>query len=66
VTFGWWLGVVAYLLPRRSELRVANADTPGVFVAAVSAFALVVAAMWLQHCCTSPGEPHAADEVVVE
>ena len=66
VTFGWWLGVVAYLLPRRSELRVATADTPGVFVAAISAFALVIAAMWLQHCCTSPGEPHAADEAVAE
>jgi hypothetical protein len=26
-------------------------------VAALSALALVVAAVWLQHCCKSPGDP---------
>jgi hypothetical protein len=54
---GWWIGVLAYLLPRRAELRVAGADTPGALVAAISALALVVAGLWLQHCCKSPGEP---------
>jgi Protein of unknown function (DUF3180) len=54
---GWWIGVLVYLLPRRIELRVAGADTPGAVVAAFSALALVVAALWLQHCCKSPGEP---------
>lgn len=54
---GWWIGVVGYLLPRRTELRIAAADTPGAVVAAVSALALVVAALWLEHCCTSPGDP---------
>ena len=54
---GWWLGVLAYLLPQRSSLRVAAADTPGVLVAVLSAAALVVAALWLEHCCKSPGEP---------
>ncbi|MBI3691210.1 MAG: DUF3180 family protein, partial [Mycolicibacterium aromaticivorans] len=44
-------------LPRRTELRVAGADTPGAVVAAFSALALVVAALWLQHCCRSPGDP---------
>ena len=58
---GWWLAVLAYLLPRRSELRVAAADTPGALVAAGSAFALVAAALWLQHCCKSPGEPSGED-----
>jgi hypothetical protein len=58
VMLGWWLAVGAYLLPRRSELRVAAADTPGVLVAAVSALALVGAALWLENCCKSPGEPH--------
>src|ERR1700759_4479468 len=48
---GWWVGVLVYLLPRRSWLHVAAADTPGSAVAAVSALALVVAALWLQHCC---------------
>jgi len=57
LVLGWWIGVLAYLLPRRSELRVAGADTPGVVVAALSALALVVAALWLQHCCKSPSEP---------
>jgi hypothetical protein len=54
---GWWIGVLAYLLPRRAELRVAGADTPGALVAAVSALALVIAGLWLEHCCKSPGEP---------
>lgn len=61
VMLGWWVAVLAYLLPRRAELRVAAADFPGVLVAAVSAFALVVAALWLQHCCKSPGEPTGED-----
>ena len=56
VMLGWWLGVLVYLLPKRSELRVAAADTPGVIIAAASAFALVVAALWLQECCKSPGD----------
>jgi hypothetical protein len=43
-----------YLLPRRSLLRVAGEDTRGTAVAAASALALVVAALWLQHCCKSP------------
>lgn len=57
VMLGWWLAVLAYLLPRRSELRVAAADTPGVLVAVVSALALVMAALWLENCCKSPEEP---------
>lgn len=56
VVLGWWLGVLTYLMPKRSELRVAAADTPGVIVAAVSALALVAAAIWLQECCKSPGD----------
>lgn len=52
--FGWWVGVLVYLLPRRSELRVASEDTPGAIVAALCALALVIAALWLQHCCKSP------------
>lgn len=54
---GWWIGVLVYLLPRRAELRVAGADTPGALVAAASALALVVAGLWLQHCCKSPVDP---------
>jgi hypothetical protein len=57
LVFGWWIAVLVYLLPRRSTLRVAGEDTAGAVVAAVCALALVVAALWLQHCCKSPQEP---------
>jgi hypothetical protein len=57
VALGFWVSVLAYVWPRRGELRVAGEDTPGVVVATVSALALVLAALWLQHCCRSPDEP---------
>jgi Protein of unknown function (DUF3180) len=57
LVLGWWVGVLVYLLPRRSTLKVAGEDTTGAVVAAVCALALVVAALWLQHCCKSPEEP---------
>jgi hypothetical protein len=57
LVLGWWVGVLVYLLPRRSWLRAAAEDTSGTVVAAVSALALVVAALWLQHCCKSPEDP---------
>jgi hypothetical protein len=57
LVLGWWIGVLVYFLPRRSWLRVAAEDTGGTVVAAVSALALVVAALWLQHCCKSPQDP---------
>ncbi|WP_101951632.1 DUF3180 domain-containing protein [Mycobacterium sp. 3519A] len=58
LVLGWWIAVLCYLLPRRSTLRVAGEDTAGAVVAAVSALALVIAALWLQHCCKSPQDPH--------
>ena len=57
LTLGWWSALLVYLLPRRSTLRVAGEDTAGTAVAAGSALALMVAALWLQHCCKSPGDP---------
>ena len=63
---GWWIGVLIYLLPRRESLRVAGEDTAGAVVAAVSALALVVAALWLQHCCKSPQEPPENGEGAAE
>ncbi len=68
LVLGWWIGVLAYLFPRRSTLRVAGEDTAGAVVAALCALALVAAAMWLQHCCKSPedrsdepGDGHAPE-----
>jgi hypothetical protein len=57
LVLGWWVGVLVYLIPRRGVVRVAGEDTAGALVAAVSALALVIAALWLQHCCKSPPEP---------
>ncbi|WP_374024134.1 DUF3180 domain-containing protein [Mycobacterium sp. HNNTM2301] len=51
---GCWVGILVYFLPRRSWLRAAAEDTTGTVVAAVSALALLLAALWLQHCCKSP------------
>ena len=57
LALGWWLGVLGYVIPRRGVLRVATADFPGAAVATLSALALVVAAVWLQHCCRAPLDP---------
>lgn len=54
LTLGFWAAVLAYLLPRRASVHVAAQDTGGAVVAALSALALLVAAVWLQHCCKSP------------
>ncbi|MUL46130.1 DUF3180 domain-containing protein [Mycobacterium sp. CBMA293] len=56
LVLGWWLGVLVYVAPRQWRADAA-ADTPGSVVAAVSALALVAAAVWLQHCCRAPLEP---------
>ncbi|MGV0744265.1 DUF3180 domain-containing protein [Mycolicibacterium sp. XJ870] len=63
---GWWIGVLMYLLPKRATMRVAGVDTPGVVVAAVSALALAIAGLWLQHCCKSPEEPPDNGEAAPE
>ncbi len=64
VAVGWWIGVLAYVLPHRTELRVAAADSKGALVAAASALLLVVAAQWLQYCCRSPEDPGAEPDAV--
>jgi hypothetical protein len=62
LVLGFWVGVLGYLLPRRSELRVAGEDTGGAVVAAASALALLIAALWLQHCCKWPQNPTEPDQ----
>jgi hypothetical protein len=57
LVLGWWVGALVYFLPRGSWLRAAAQDTTGTVVAALSALALLVAALWLQHCCISPPDP---------
>ena len=57
LSLGWWLGVGAFFIPKRGALRVAAEGSTGAVVAAASALALVVAALWLEHCSKSPDEP---------
>jgi hypothetical protein len=66
LVLGWWLAVLAYLLPRRTSLRVAGEDTPGAIVAALCALILIVAALWLQHCCKSPEDLPDGEEGATE
>src|SRR6476659_4139359 len=66
LVLGWWAGVLVYLLPRRGTLRIAVEDTAGAVVAAVSALALLIAALWRQHCCKSPQEPPENGEGAAE
>ncbi|MGH3722756.1 MAG: DUF3180 domain-containing protein [Mycobacterium sp.] len=56
---GWWMAMLIYILPRRAQLAAAVADTLGVVIATGCAVALVVAGLWLQHCCKSPPDPPA-------
>ncbi|MEZ0357142.1 DUF3180 domain-containing protein [Mycobacterium sp. SA01] len=53
---GWWVGVLVYLWLRRTE-HVAGTFIPGAVIAVLSALALVAAALWLEYCCRSPGDP---------
>jgi Protein of unknown function (DUF3180) len=66
LVLGWWIAVLAYLIPRRATIRVAGEDTAGAVVAALCALALVVAALWLQHCCKSPEDLSDGQEGATE
>jgi len=57
LVLGWWVGVLVYFFTLRPRPQVVEQDTAGALVAAASALALVVAALWLQHCCKSPQDP---------
>jgi branched-subunit amino acid ABC-type transport system permease component len=60
ITGGAWLGVLGYVLPRRSELASAASDTVTASLGAVCAAALVAAALWLEHCCRTPSDDEEA------
>jgi Protein of unknown function (DUF3180) len=57
IMFGAWVGVGAYLLPRRDELSAAADDFPSAIVGAVCAAVLIGAALWLEYCCRAPDDP---------
>jgi uncharacterized membrane protein len=54
IMLGAWLGVLAYLLPRRDELPAAAEDTPSAIIGMVCAAVLIAAALWLEYCCRTP------------
>jgi hypothetical protein len=61
ITGGAWLGVLAYVLPLRSQLQVAASDTTTAVIGALCAGSLVAAALWLEHCCRTPDGPDDPD-----
>ncbi|KHF44307.1 membrane protein [Saccharomonospora viridis] len=52
---GAWLGALSYLAPRSSEIVAASEDLPAAIVGVCCAAALIGAALWLEHCCRTPG-----------
>ncbi|MFC4854417.1 DUF3180 domain-containing protein [Actinophytocola glycyrrhizae] len=63
---GAWLGVLAYVLPRRSEITAAADDLPSALVGVMCSALLIAAALWLEWCCRTPDdqdnhppEPHS-------
>ena len=54
---GAWAGVLAHVLPRRSEVAAAASDTVSAVIGLIGAAALVAAALWLEHCCRTPDDP---------
>lgn len=53
---GGWLGVLAYVLPRRDEFSAAGSDTVSAVVGALCALALAAAGLWLEYCCRTPDD----------
>ena len=51
---GAWFGVLAYVLPRRSELTAAADDLPSAVVGVICSALLIAAAVWLEWCCRTP------------
>jgi hypothetical protein len=58
---GVWAGLLVYLLPRRSTLAAAGADSVTGILGVASAALLVGAALWLEYCCRAPKPPDGAD-----
>jgi hypothetical protein len=52
---GGWLGMLAYVVPR--DVDATRRDTPRVVAGAVTALALVGAALWLENVCRVPKPP---------
>ncbi|MFH5231310.1 DUF3180 domain-containing protein [Antrihabitans spumae] len=54
---GVWLGFLLYVFPQRDTLSAAVADSTGAIVGLAAGVVLVLAALWLEHCCRAPEDP---------
>lgn len=54
---GVWLGFGLWVFPQHDRVRAAASDSTGVVIGLIAAVLLVAAALWLEHCCKTPGEP---------
>jgi hypothetical protein len=54
IMLGGWLGLLTYVLPRAGDFPAARHDAAAGAVGAVSAAALVAAALWLEYACRAP------------
>lgn len=59
---GAWLGVLVYVLPKRSAMISAAGDTNSSVVGLVSAAALIAAGLWLEHSCRAPHDRDGKDD----
>lgn len=53
VMTGAWVGLFAFTVPRQDQVAAAH-DTVTAIIGAVSALALVAAALWLEYCLRAP------------
>lgn len=54
IMFGAWLAILAYVLPRRTEITAAADDLPATVVGVTCAALLIAAALYLEWCCRTP------------
>lgn len=58
IMLGAWAGLLLHVLPARGEFAAADHDTVSGIVGAVCSALLIGAALWLEHCCRTPTDPH--------
>jgi hypothetical protein len=62
IMLGAWIGVLFYVVPKRSEVVAAANDTTSSVVGAICSAALIAAGLWLEHCLRTPDEPNRPDD----
>jgi hypothetical protein len=54
IMLGAWLGILAYVFPKRAELVAAADDFPSTVVGVICSAVLIAAALYLEWCCRTP------------